>query len=91
MANKIFSSVGKPEQRIDAVEKSTGKVRFVGDYTVPGLMHAKLVKSTQTHAKILSIDTTEAWKCPGVRAIIHGRNVSLSYRPDFGGQTAIGL
>ncbi|MEK4026435.1 xanthine dehydrogenase family protein molybdopterin-binding subunit [Sporosarcina sp. FSL W7-1283] len=72
MANKIFSSVGKPEQRIDAVEKSTGKVRFVGDYTVPGLMHAKLVKSTQTHAKILSIDTTEAWKCPGVRAIVTG-------------------
>ncbi|WOV84473.1 xanthine dehydrogenase family protein molybdopterin-binding subunit [Sporosarcina jeotgali] len=67
-----WSFVGKPEQRIDAVEKSTGKVRYVGDYSVPGLMHAKLVTSTQAHAKITSIDTTEAWKVPGVRAIVTG-------------------
>ncbi|ARD47727.1 xanthine dehydrogenase family protein molybdopterin-binding subunit [Sporosarcina sp. P33] len=72
MENKICMSVGKPEQRIDAVEKSTGKVRYVGDYSAPGLMHAKLVKSTQAHAKIISIDTAEAWKMPGVRAIVTG-------------------
>ncbi|WP_186670406.1 xanthine dehydrogenase family protein molybdopterin-binding subunit [Sporosarcina sp. BP05] len=72
MTNKIWTTVGKPEQRIDAVEKSTGKVRYVGDYSVPGLMHAKLVKSTQAHAMITSIDTTEAWKMPGVRAIVTG-------------------
>ena len=72
MTNKIWTTVGKPEQRIDAVEKSTGKVRYVGDYSVPGLMHAKLVKSTQAHALIKSIDTTEAWKMPGVRAIVTG-------------------
>ena len=72
MTNKIWTTVGKPEQRIDAVEKSTGQVRYIGDYSVPGLMHAKLVKSTQAHALIKSIDTTEAWKMPGVRAIVTG-------------------
>lgn len=72
MLNKVFTTVGKPEQRIDAVEKSTGKVRYVGDYSVPGLMHAKLVTSTHAHATITSIDTTEAWKVPGVRAIVTG-------------------
>lgn len=72
MTNKIWTTVGKSEQRIDVVEKSTGKVRYVGDYSVPGLMHAKLVKSTQAHALIKSIDTTEAWKMPGVRAIVTG-------------------
>ena len=72
MMNKIWTTVGKPEQRIDAVEKSTGMVRYVGDYSVPGMMHAKLVKSTQAHALIKSIDTTEAWKMPGVRAIVTG-------------------
>src|SRR4051812_42950620 len=70
--NKIWTTVGKPEPRIDTVEKSTGKVRYVGDYSVPGMMHAKLVKSTQAHALIKSIDTTEAWKMPGVRAIVTG-------------------
>lgn len=72
MTNEIWTTVGKPEMRIDAVEKSTGKVRFIGDYSVPGLMHAKLVTSTQAHARITSIDTTEAWKMPGVRAIVTG-------------------
>ncbi|MDW0108450.1 xanthine dehydrogenase family protein molybdopterin-binding subunit [Sporosarcina aquimarina] len=72
MINKVFTTVGKPEGRIDAVEKSTGKVRYIGDYSVPGLMHAKLVTSTQAHARIKSIDTTEAWKVPGVRAIVTG-------------------
>ena len=72
MTNKIWTTVGKSEQRIDSVEKSTGKLRYVGDYSVPGLMHAKLVTSTQAHALITSIDTTEAWKMPGVRAIVTG-------------------
>ena len=52
MTNKIWTTVGKSEQRIDSVEKSTGKLRYVGDYSVPGLMHAKLMTSTQAHALI---------------------------------------
>lgn len=72
MTNKIWSTVGKPEQRIDAVEKARGKVKYVGDYSVAGQMHAKLVTSTEAHALIKSIDTTEAWKMPGVRAIVTG-------------------
>ncbi|MCZ2258129.1 xanthine dehydrogenase family protein molybdopterin-binding subunit [Sporosarcina sp. G11-34] len=73
MTHKIRTTVGKAEKRIDAVEKSAGKVRYIGDYSVPGLMHAKLVTSTQAHALIKSIDTTEAWKMPGVRAIVTGK------------------
>ncbi|MET3574488.1 CO/xanthine dehydrogenase Mo-binding subunit [Bhargavaea ullalensis] len=65
-------SVGQPEQRIDAEEKARGTVRFVGDYLSPGLMHAKLVTSERAHAEIRSVDVTEAWKVPGVRAIITG-------------------
>ena len=38
----------------------------------PGILHAKLVTSTEAHALIKSIDTTEAWKVPGVRAIVTG-------------------
>ena len=72
MTNKIWTTVGKSEQRIDAVEKATGKVKYVGDYAVPGLMHAKLVTSTEAHALIKNIDTADAWKVAGVRAIVTG-------------------
>ncbi|MCM3566923.1 xanthine dehydrogenase family protein molybdopterin-binding subunit [Neobacillus mesonae] len=72
MENPWFS-VGKPEHRIDAVAKAAGAVRYTADYSVPGILHAKLATSTQAHAKIKSIDVTESWKVPGVRAIITGK------------------
>ncbi|MBE1556104.1 xanthine dehydrogenase family protein molybdopterin-binding subunit [Sporosarcina limicola] len=72
MDTSIRSTVGKSEQRIDTVEKATGRVRYVGDYAVPGMLYAKLVTSTEAHANIKAIDTTEAWKVPGVRAIVTG-------------------
>ncbi|HEX5563805.1 MAG TPA: hypothetical protein VFX34_02495, partial [Sporosarcina sp.] len=64
--------VGFAEQRIDAVEKSTGNVKYLGDKFFQGMLHAKVATSTEAHARIKSIDTSEAWKVPGVRAIVTG-------------------
>lgn len=72
LENKIRSSVGKTIQRIDTVEKAAGTLRYIGDLTVPGMLHAKLVTSEYAHAKIKSIDSTEAWKVQGIRAIVTG-------------------
>ena len=72
MEKTIRTTVGQPEQRIDAVEKAAGKVRYTGDYVVPGMLHAKLVTSTHAHALLKSVDTKEAWKVQGVRAIVTG-------------------
>lgn len=72
MNQPIRTIVGKSEKRIDAVEKATGKLRYISDYAVPGMLYAKLVTSTQAHAIIKSIDTLEAWNVPGVRAIVTG-------------------
>lgn len=81
MTNNIWTTVGKSEHRIDAAEKVAGKVNYVGDYSTPGLMHAKLVTSTEAHALIKNIDTTEAWKVPGVRAIITGETFPFHIGP----------
>lgn len=67
------TAVGKPEQRIDVREKAAGTTRYVGDSLIPGEAHAKLVTSTQAHARIKKITTDEAWKVPGVRAIVTGK------------------
>ncbi len=72
MENTVRTTVGQPVVRIDTVDKATGNVKYVGDFIGPGLLHAKLVTSTQAHANIKSIDTTEAWKVQGVRAIVTG-------------------
>lgn len=64
--------VGQPKQRLDVVEKAAGKVKFTEDHFEVSMLHAKLVTSAEAHAEIKSIDTKEAWKVQGVRAVITG-------------------
>ena len=48
----------------------TGAVRFTMDVAPPGLLHMKLLRSPHPHARILSIDVTQAVALPGVVAVL---------------------
>ena len=50
----------------------TGKGRYTADLNLPGQLHACFVRSDRAHAEIASIDTAEAARMPGVRAILTG-------------------
>ncbi len=72
--------IGKPASRVDALEKVMGTARFTGDYYLPGMLVARCFRSPIPHGRIVSIDTSEALKVPGVKAVItcddfvnHGR------------------
>lgn len=67
-----YSFVGKGVPRLDAVEKVTGSAVYTGDLRFPGMLYTKLLKSPHAHAKIKKIDTSDAGKLPGVRAILTG-------------------
>ena len=58
----------------DAASKATGREIYVGDMKLPGMLYAKLLLSPKAHAKILEIDTSEAEKLPGVRAVATYKN-----------------
>lgn len=62
--------VGKSVLRFDSLEKVQGKGGFCGDIMLPGMLHMKVLGSPYPHARILSIDTSEAEKCPGVRCVV---------------------
>ncbi|MFE1825533.1 molybdopterin-dependent oxidoreductase [Streptomyces yangpuensis] len=47
----------------------TGTARYTFDVEVPGLLHMKLLRSPHPHARIVSIDTTDALHVPGVHAV----------------------
>jgi carbon-monoxide dehydrogenase large subunit len=47
-----------------------GKARFVDDIHIDGMLHAAFVRSPHAHAKIVSIDKTNALAMPGVRAVL---------------------
>ncbi|HZQ03568.1 MAG TPA: xanthine dehydrogenase family protein molybdopterin-binding subunit [Gaiellaceae bacterium] len=48
----------------------TGTARFVGDVELPGMLHARIVRSPLAHARISSIGTGEALAQPGVAAVL---------------------
>jgi len=47
----------------------TGEGRYTDDLQIPGALHMALVRSPYAHARITSIDTSEAAAAPGVRAV----------------------
>lgn len=70
-----FAVVGTPMPRVDAPDKATGRAKYAGDFRLPGMLWGRILTSTVPHAKIVSIDTTEAEKLPGVRAVITAKDV----------------
>ncbi|MDZ7729522.1 MAG: xanthine dehydrogenase family protein molybdopterin-binding subunit [Dehalococcoidia bacterium] len=65
-----YKVIGTRPIRPDGVEKVTGAARYGADVNLPGLLQGKILRSPYAHAKIRSIDTSEAKKMPGVLAVI---------------------
>jgi CO/xanthine dehydrogenase Mo-binding subunit len=66
---KELSVVGKDAIRVDALEKVTGRAKYVADFNEPRL-YAKVLRSPHAHARITHIDTSRAEKLLGVRGIV---------------------
>jgi CO/xanthine dehydrogenase Mo-binding subunit len=62
--------IGKPARRVDAVEKVMGRAKYVGDRRLPGMLHARCLRSEVPHARIVKLDVTPALQVPGVCAVI---------------------
>jgi carbon-monoxide dehydrogenase large subunit len=75
----MLNVVGKNKRRVDAVAKVTGEPIFVADITLPNMLHAKVLRAGIPHARILSIDVTEAEKMPGVKKVATGREKPLYF------------
>jgi len=58
--------VGSSIPRIDGVAKVTGQVRYPSDYSLPNMLYLKLVRATEPHANIHTLDTTP---CRGVEGV----------------------
>tara|TARA_B100000674_G_scaffold490666_1_gene507086 strand:+ start:4696 stop:6963 length:2268 start_codon:yes stop_codon:yes gene_type:complete len=67
---KDYKVVGTRPIRHDGYDKVTGKAIYGADIKLPGLIWGSVARSPHAHAKIISIDTTEAKKMDGVLAVI---------------------
>jgi CO/xanthine dehydrogenase Mo-binding subunit len=60
---------------LDARERVAGQLHLIGELQLPGMLHAKLLRSVWPHARIARVDTSQARKVPGVVAVVTGQDV----------------
>jgi carbon-monoxide dehydrogenase large subunit len=72
MSPKIF---GSGIRRREDPRLITGTATYTDDITVPGLVHAAMLRSPHAHARILSIDASRARTSPGVLAVYTAADV----------------
>ena len=70
-----YAVIGKSLPRKDAWEKATGRAKYTGDLKFSNMLVGKILTSPYAHARIVNIDTSEAERLPGVRAVITHRDV----------------
>lgn len=71
----MTSIVGTNVRRADMVDQVTGRAVYAGDVSLPGMLHAKIKRSTIAHARIRKIDVSRALSLPGVKAVLTHENV----------------
>src|SRR5438270_3076630 len=73
------SVIGKALRKVDAVAKVTGATRFADDLAFPRMLYCKLLRSTEPHARITSIDVTAAQQLDGVQAVLTGSDLPIPF------------
>ncbi|SFD94492.1 xanthine dehydrogenase, molybdenum binding subunit apoprotein [Bacillus sp. OV194] len=77
--NKV---IGKAITRVEDMRLLTGQGKYIDDIGTPAqTFQAAILRSSSPHAKIVSIDTTEAERIAGVKAVITGEQVKEYLEP----------
>jgi 4-hydroxybenzoyl-CoA reductase alpha subunit len=71
--------IGFPQRRIEGLDKSTGRAVYTDDIQLPGMLHGKILRSPHPHARIVSVDVSEALALEGVHGVVTGRDMPTTY------------
>ena len=70
--------VGSSTPQVTAREKVMGRAQYAGDIKLPGMLHAKVLRSPHPHARIRGIDTKAASGMPGVLGVFTGKDMEAA-------------
>ena len=70
-----FRVVGQSPAHHDFINKVRGTLLYAADWSLPGMVHGKLVRSDVGPARIVSIDTSAAERLEGVVAVLTAADV----------------
>jgi CO/xanthine dehydrogenase Mo-binding subunit len=76
--------VGQSVVRVDARVKVTGEAKYPADFAMEDMLHAKILFAGRPHARVLSIDPSEAEAVPGFVAVFTAADVPVN---EYGLQT----
>ena len=71
-------AVGQRATRPDARLHGLGQTRYIGDMTLPNMLHARIKRAGAASARIVRVDTSAAAAMPGVMAVITGRDIPVN-------------
>src|SRR5438045_6314588 len=74
-----YRVIGKGLRKVDAAAKVTGATKFADDLAFPRMLYSKLLRSTEPHARIISLETTAAASFDGVQAVLTGRDLPIPF------------
>ena len=74
------SIIGASVGRVEGTEKVNGTAIYGADVHFADALWGKILRSPYPHARIKSIDTSKAWKVPGVKAIVTGKDEPEHYQ-----------
>src|SRR6185312_2709945 len=91
-----MAQVGRGIPRLEARAKVSGRAEYIHNLRLPGMLYAKLLRSTVPHGRIKTIDTRAAAQMEGVVAVITGEDIRKIipvpyYGPAFHDQPILAL
>ena len=72
-----MDTIGESLPRKESLDKVRGGAHYTGDRMDAGILHARQAISPYAHARIMEINTNDAWRVPGVRAILTGDSSNI--------------
>lgn len=74
-AERDYTVIGKAPVRADALEKVRGRPIYAADFSLPGMLYSRIVRSPYSSARITRIDVDAARALPGVVAVLTHEDV----------------
>lgn len=79
-------AIGASVPYVDARERVTGSLDFAVNLSLPGMLHARCLRSPHAHARVVRVDASRAAELPGVSAVLTGDGLRAraDVNPTFG-------
>lgn len=74
-----YHLIGSRQRKVDGLARASGEAVYADDLSLPGMLHCKILRSPHAHARIVSIDASEALAMDGVHAVITGQDMPTPY------------